>query len=53
MMKFTKNDLGQRDIINKIITLNKQGIPQPQYANMTKVITNIYTYKTVLDQLVK
>ena len=29
MMEFTKNDWGKRDITKIIITLNKQGIPQP------------------------
>ena len=33
-MSFTKNDWGKREIINIIITLNKQGIPQQQYLNM-------------------
>ena len=33
MMAFTKNDWGQRDIINRIKAL-KKGIPQPQYLNM-------------------
>ena len=43
-MELTENDWGQRDIIKGIITLNKGGIPQPQYSNMTHDITYIYIH---------
>ena len=39
-----QNYWGQRDIIQMIITLNKRGIPQPKYSNMTKYMNYIYIY---------
>ena len=52
-MEFIQNDWYQRDIIKRIRTINKQGIPQSQYSNMTNDITYIYIYIIGLDQPVK